>query len=178
MTVFQHIDAFMVAKRPGLIMVIVTGLVMWALVHLFSTRFLLLIDGQKGPACLPYDVFIVDRHDKELTHGDMFTFVGRKMAPFFPPDIPVTKLVAGLPGDYIEVAGEEMGRTYINGVLQYVKLDLLRHFPEKPANTFNRHEYVPKRKVFALGGMANSYDSRYWGYVDESDILGRTYAIW
>lgn len=41
---------------------------------------------------------------------------------------------------------------------------------------FYFNKKIPKDKYFVMGTAWNSYDSRYWGFVDKKDILG--VSIW
>lgn len=103
--------------------------------------------------------------------GDVIVFI-------FPNDRPkdfIKRLIA-LPGDVVEIRD---GKIYINGKL----------FDDpRIRNTYyyNRGEYgaigtptkVPAGKFFVLGdNSASSHDSRYWGFVDETDLLGRAEFI-
>lgn len=42
---------------------------------------------------------------------------------------------------------------------------------------YERDIQVPENSFFALGETLNSYDSRYWGTLDNSKIIGKAYAI-
>ena len=38
-------------------------------------------------------------------------------------------------------------------------------------------EIIPTKKYFLMGTNPKSYDSRYYGYIDEKDIIGVTYGL-
>jgi signal peptidase I len=46
-----------------------------------------------------------------------------------------------------------------------------------PAGLFDFNGIIPDRKFFAMGEHQDSYDSRYWGFVDYSWILGKIHRI-
>jgi signal peptidase I len=113
------------------------------------------------------------------------------------------KRVIGLPGDHLKLVDEQV---YINGKLlnePYVVHDpsagydpLIYSFPPPGENFYNTamqpewaqemHKYVqgdeivvPPNKYFAMGdNRDHSLDSRYWGFVDRSAIMGRPFLIY
>lgn len=103
--------------------------------------------------------------------GDVIVFI-------FPEDRSkdfIKRLIAG-PGETVEIKD---GRILINGE---------EVTDPRIANTYyyNRGEYgqegvpisVPPGYYFVLGdNSASSHDSRYWGFVDEKDVLGRAEVI-
>lgn len=152
----------------------------WVLVFLFyqvvysyaKDRFELIRSDYTNSECLPHNLFIVDTYDKEVKVGDYVTFFSKDI-PKFPDGKLFTKMVAAVEGDTIEVRRDMT----IAKNMFFGPLDVLDKL-ERPAEDFERKEIVPKDKIFALGTKPNTYDSRYWGYVDKSQIYGRTYGIY
>jgi len=90
------------------------------------------------------------------------------------------KRVIGTPGDTVEVINKIV---YVNGhrledsFAQYTENTLY------PAQALPRDNFgpitVPPNKYFAMGdNRDHSEDSRYWGFVDRSEILGKAFIIY
>ena len=132
--------------------------------------------------------------------GDLFVF-----KPPHEPDKTFIKRVIGVPGDHIRFDYRRK-RLWINDVevtARYLADEILdgepvRLFEEQLGDDVNHKIYkayrnsmlaeewipemgvvVPEGKYFAMGdNRDNSYDSRYWGFVDEQAVLGKAFAIW
>jgi signal peptidase I len=101
------------------------------------------------------------------------------------------KRVIGLPGDRIRIAS---GIVYRNGTAlaepyaTHKFVSLSRHSENFPGDRLppglrnqvqNGEVFVPAGKYFVLGdNRENSLDSRYWGFIDNSDIIGKPILIY
>lgn len=102
-------------------------------------------------------------------HGDVVVF----KAPTN-PDFDYIKRIIGLPGDRVSLSN---GRVFVNG----------KEIPESylPAGTVitggaflseNKEITVPAGNIFVMGdNRAGSSDSRTWGYVKTSEIIGKVF---
>jgi conjugal transfer pilin signal peptidase TrbI len=138
-------------------------------------RFHVGIDDQKE-LCLPGDHrwFVIDRHDQSIWRGDLVAFAAdARMAPWFPVGRVVVKIATGVTGDRVQV---DERRTAINGNTVSEGLALSEKLGRTPAD-FTRQENVPGGSLWVTGTHLKSFDSRYWGFVYERQIIGRAYAL-
>lgn len=107
----------------------------------------------------------------KLERGDVIVFV-------YPEDRTkdfIKRLIA-LPGDTVEIKD---GKAYVNG-------EVMKDERNKNFYYYNRGDFgaendpikVPQGKYFVMGdNSGSSHDSRYWGFVDQNDIVGRAEVI-
>ncbi len=109
---------------------------------------------------------------KKPSRGDVIVFI--------PPeerDKKYIKRLIGLPGDRISIKD---GNVYIDGK-QIVDARIARNYYYNQGifSKNGKEMLIPEGKYFFLGDNSiNSQDSRYWGFVDEKDIVGKAIFIW
>ena len=158
--------------------------------HVFVDRLSLAPkSGYLGPL-MPY---------RQLHRGEVAVFIS-------PADheLHLVKRIVGIPGDKIHL---QNGDLYVNGVKQnepYVYYDPQNHYPDPYRDNFpnvsieyarsrpfeewplvlqqhiqNRDLVVPEGSYFAMGdNRDDSYDSRYWGFVPQENLIGRPLFIY
>ncbi|MFH0810118.1 MAG: signal peptidase I [Pseudomonadota bacterium] len=123
--------------------------------------------------CLKQRLFIIVCKDARPRQGDFVSFrfmvAGDRYHHFGQVFI---KRVAGVPGDELSV----QGRSYLlNGV--HVG-NARRHDSQgRPVGHFSWSGRIPAGKYFAMGDSPDSYDSRYWGFVNEAWVIGKAVPI-
>jgi len=140
-----------------------------------GNRFHLGIDDQKE-LCLPgnHRWYLIDRHDQNVWRGDLVAFsADSRMAPWFPPGRVIVKIATGMPGDRVQVNEQQ---TLVNVKPVSEGLALAGKLG-KPASEFIHEATVPGSALWVTGTHPRSFDSRYWGFVYEQQIIGRVYAL-
>ena len=157
---------FLLKALPILIMVL-------ALEHYIGQRFLIGGDDQVD-RCLPDKrIYIIDTYNKDIWRGDLIAFRAERMAPYFKDGQIVVKIAAGVAGDHVQVDSHE---TRINGSAIIDGLPLADKLKQSPS-AFKRDEAIPPAAYWVTGKTPKSFDSRYWGYVYDYQVIGRAYAI-
>lgn len=93
--------------------------------------------------------------------------------------VAVIKEVAGIDGDHIVVNDHGV---HVNGAHKGVLL----HAAEggklfamgRRSSEYWRDERVPPGHLWMMGTHERSYDSRYWGYITNEQIIGRAIPLW
>ncbi len=112
---------------------------------------------------------------REPRRGDLVVFE-------YPEDrrIHYIKRLIGVPGDTIEIVNKVV---FVNGV-KYVVKDAQFEDPEMlPSSVSVRDNFgpvvVPPHSYFMMGdNRDNSRDSRFWGFVDSSEMVGNAVVIY
>jgi signal peptidase I len=93
-------------------------------------------------------------------------------APLPDRDEDFIKRLIGMPGDSVQI---RQGRVFVNGE---AISEPYRHDPPNPVDNFGPVT-VPARSYFVLGdNREDSWDSRDWGFVPESNIIGTPVVIY
>jgi len=139
------------------------------------------------------DVVVVKRFPRStIRTGDVAAF----RYPLDPKQVQI-KRVVGSAGDRVKIVDKLLYRNGVPLEEAYVRhvfpqMEPYRdNFPAKPSgpvfdtgremlarNVANGEIVVPERKYFVLGdNRDNSLDSRYWGFIEDSDILGKPLLV-
>lgn len=146
--------------------------------------------GSMLPTLLIGDHLLVNK----FIYGIRVPFSGKVLIPIsdpgkgdvvvfrFPKDrsIDYIKRVVGVPGDTIEIKDKKV---FINNVAiedphAHVSSPTVLGSNASPRDNFGP-VLVPEDRIFVMGdNRDNSYDSRFWGFVDQKDILGKAFILY
>ena len=166
-------------KKPLRIFLLQAAIVTFVIVvagHYLINRFQFGFGGQKR-ACLPWDVYLIDKAKQEIKVGDLVAFVAdERMAPKFNAGTTVIKQVAGSAGDsvFVDPAAHYIvaGKNYGIIVPEGAKVA-----QKKFADLFI-DEIIPDGHMAVIGTLPRSFDSRYWGFISQKQIIGKAYGIY
>jgi conjugal transfer pilin signal peptidase TrbI len=165
----QRMPSSHFALRAGLALLLVLGLGAY-----LTQRFRIGYDDQDHQCLPPSRWFLIDRHDREVPQGGIVAFAALGLDPYFRDGQTIIKRAAGVPGDRVEVG---LGAVRINGAAVGEGLALAPALGRSPSE-FLRHDTVPPGRLWMMGATADSFDSRYWGFLPEDQVIGRAYALW
>jgi len=148
----------------------------WVLTfEVVGSRWHLGVDPQEVQ-CLPYDFFLVSQSAPEtVVRGKVYQFKSKGMAPVVKDGTSMAKYAAAVAGDKVDVNGTGI---YINGNKWGDLNPATMAKTKTTVNDVTRSYVVPEGKVLMLGSLPRSYDGRYTGLADASQITGRAFPLW
>ncbi len=169
---------------------IVTALILALIIRAFVVQAFKIPSGSMLPTLLIGDHLLVNK----FIYGTKIPFIDNRMLQFTKPqrgDIVVFKYPEDPDRDFIKriiaVEGDIIGGMNKKVVLnrEILKEPYIQHVEDSDTigDIEQRDKFgpyiVPKGKVFVMGDNRDqSYDSRFWGYVDIKDIKGKAFIIY
>lgn len=140
-----------------------------------TDRYRIGIDTQPISCFIDYRVFLIDRYDKKLERGALYSFRARGLAPVVPEDKQLIKQLVGMNGDKIVINSEE--EVLVNDQLISRGLPLVGTMINQPAESFMGKKTLQVSELWFTAERDISFDSRYWGAAHEDQIVGRAYPL-
>jgi signal peptidase I len=168
---------------------IITALILALLIRTFVVQAFKIPSGSMIPTLLIGDHILVNK----FLYGTQIPFSDKKILIFREPekgDIIVFKYPENPTKDFIKRVIATEGDTieeknkivYVNGE-PVVETYAYHYDPTMRSDSDKRDTFgrilVPKDKIFVMGdNRDHSYDSRFWGFVDEKEVKGKAFMIY
>jgi len=169
---------------------ILIALVLAFFIRTFVVQAFKIPSGSMLPTLQIGDHLLVNK----FIYGIKIPFSGKTLIPISSPDrgdvivfkfpkdpsIDYIKRVIAIPGDKLEIKNKEV---FINGKKvddphAFLSDNQILSGSVSPRDNLGPI-MIPEGKVFVMGdNRDNSYDSRFWGYVDEKAILGQAFLLY
>jgi signal peptidase I len=169
---------------------IIVAVILALFIRTFVVQAFKIPSGSMLPTLLIGDHLLVNK----FIYGIKVPFSGKTLVPIndpqrgdvvvfkFPKDrsIDYIKRVVGVPGDTIEIHDKKV---MINGMAVPDEHASLSSQPVLSGAASPRDNFgpilVPENRIFVMGdNRDNSYDSRFWGFVDTRDVLGKAFILY
>lgn len=139
----------------------------------FASRYRIGIDTQLVK-CIPgYSIYLIDRKDRGLEKGAIYAFAAQGLNPLYEDGTQMVKYLRGEPGDHVSV-GEHGIK--VNGLTVGQGLTHAETLGVPPAS-FTGEAVLKDDNYWFMGTSDESFDSRYWGTVNDDQVIGRAYPI-
>lgn len=151
-------------------------LLVWgAFFFLFAQRFTIGVN-QADVSCLQVNVLLVDTSDTQVEQGELVLIRYHKNLMHLEKGARIGKLVAGVPGDEITFSQDML---LVNGMpfTQVSSMRPLLNYLQTKITDYQTTYKLADDEYFLVGDTIQSFDSRYWGPVKATQIIGQAYAI-
>lgn len=140
----------------------------------FSARYTFAYNGAISD-CLNSRFFLVDTWTKEIKRGELAAFVNQNDTRLFKKGGKWIKMVAAKGGDNVRVTYDNLK---VNDSITYnVNLWYTLSKLGMEMSEIKQDIHLEPNQLFMIGETSTSYDSRYWGPIEQTDVFGRAYAI-
>ena len=149
-------------------------LILLACVSLFFVRFTIAFDSQEDRSLPDHIVFLIDKQNKTLERGNIYAFSTEALEGVFNNEKNVVKVLEGLPGDTVQI--DSKSQVVINGNVVAKGLPLAEALNKKETD-FHGKGQLPANNYWFMGKSERSFDSRYWGTINNEQVIGRAYPV-
>ena len=184
---------FIKSRRKILVAAALITLTMYLMLEFVSARYIVAFT-RDNHYCLPYSVWLIDK-TKRPGRGDFACFVGRGI-PGFADGIKWVKILSGMPGDKIEthtypVSERDSHRSVIevNGMPIQMRLQGIVRLNNLEFTVYEKDtkgrplpmisaQAIPAGKYYVHATAPRSFDSRYWGLINEDTMVGKATPLY
>lgn len=152
------------------------GLLILVGLYLFyaHTRYVI-ASNSTSSNCLQATYFLVDTWDKNVKAGDLAAFTMNIENGLYPAGLKWIKQVVATEGmtvnvntDVTTISDGRVIKNSMDHTMAYLKIS--------PADIKHTTE-LADGELFMMGDTQTTFDSRYWGPIQQTDVIGRAYAL-
>lgn len=161
------------AKQPLLIPILIVLGFLFACFSYFSSRYVIAYNKAISD-CLYSRAFLIDTWDKTVNEGELIAFEMNVANEFYGPGMVWVKRVAADGGQTVKVTPDSVDstRSHYDLSARYVLRKL-----HKTQDELQKKWELAEDELFMIGETLTSYDSRFWGPINRTDVKGRAYAL-
>jgi len=157
------------------VVAVIFGLISFSAFSMVASRYQI---GWGMSECLPETFFWIDKTQHTgFKRGDYVAFKTRGLEPFYPKGLRFMKIITGVPGDTVVKQGNTISvckkDAPANCSVFKVNRISLSGLPIPEYYHWQNEQIVPESCYFVSTPHPRSFDSRYWGYVCDSEIIGK-----
>jgi conjugal transfer pilin signal peptidase TrbI len=140
----------------------------------FASRYAIGLDRQVETSIPGRRLFLIDTQDITFDRKyEKVAFYARGLEPWFEDGTQMIKFVLGLPGSHVSIRADGV---WIDGFKVLDGLGLAEPLGLSPSDV--QREYTLAEGEYFVGGYhPKSYDSRYFGPIQQSQVRGTGYAF-
>ncbi len=132
------------------------------------------IDTQRHPSN-PFRLYLHCKQDRSVKRGDYATFRIPDFASRFPEASLFVKRVAAVEGDRLQIVGQEL---YVNGRWAARINPVILARAGLHQSRLGDLDQVPPGRLLMMGSSINTFDSRYFGLINQEELQGKALPIW
>ena len=161
------------ARHPLLLPILIVLVFLIACFDYFSSRYVIAYNKAISD-CLYSRAFLIDTWDKTVNEGELIAFEMNVANEFYGPGMVWVKRVAADGGQTVKVTPDSVDSTKSHYDLsaRYVLRKL-----HKTQDELQKKWELAEDELFMIGETLTSYDSRFWGPINRTDVKGRAYAL-
>ena len=161
------------------------NLKLWVVATLLLPCFVFLLNNIKIAVdnqpirCLPERVYFINNFatPKRMDYVYFSSEAMRKASAkndYLSTHSKIIKQLVGIPGDHLVI---NKSGVFINNQLLSTDLSVAHLLYQKQPSDFYKDEVIPTGSYFVFGTHPLSNDSRFWGYLPISDVLGKATGL-
>lgn len=143
---------------------------------LFRSNFIIGMPTSQFSGCLSQKIFLVSKNEQEVVRGGIYAITLDRDLRIANRGAKMIKIVAARGGDTVRV--EDDGIWVNEKIFLRVPLQGIAGRLDMDLTDLKKTITVPPHQLYLVGNTDKSYDSRFWGTIDEKNVIGRAITFW